>query len=769
MKTTHSQGLENFFLPVLSCVSRCTRLQSGMLRLYEAIKRTYRRVRGLPQLPLLLLGHTGAVWSVAFLPDGKQVISGSVDCSVRGWRIKGGGEVGKPIWEKGWVLAVAASGDGHWIATGGRENNITIWDAMTHEKVVQLEGHSDTIRSLAFSQDSGRVVSGSRDRTVIVWRSRTGERLVGPFTGHTHTVWEVGFSPSGKEIASCDGGAIHIWNSHSGELLRPINVAAVSCAWTPDGQQLIAGFEDGSVERFDSSSGSLLADWKAHIDLVSSIAVSRNGTFIASASRDRTVRLWDITTGSPTQIGSPLNCDDKVYSVAISLAGKHLMSGGGDGRVRIWRLKGMVPSSLLKNIPRIKKVMSSASEDSEPSPRGSPASGAVYMDFTDTRPSTPTTPRISPEKPSSEISRESRKIGTDEYSFLSYLQLPMAQALLASEGDVRPGSSTVNTSTALGEPIQHAPWSLDDVRSSFPNDLTGSVKREGEYPFASGSYGDIYRGTLHARGGSIDVAVKAIRTYAAEDGDDSGKKKRLNREIRVWLNLKHINVLPLFGTTMGFGHFPAMVCPWLEGGPLTSYLERRGDTLTTVERLVLLHDVAVGLQYLHSQTVVHGDLSGSNVLIDGNGRACIADFGLSTLLTALGESTFSTSFKAKGTLRWAAPELLHLNDHVPGEEENIPRVPPTPQSDIYSFGAITLQILTGKIPYHYYPRDEPVLLALSQGETPKRPSEMVVTDRRWIFIQQCWTSVDAGQSRPSDDEIVEFTRNELVKLVLPQS
>ncbi|KAF8834870.1 kinase-like protein [Paxillus ammoniavirescens] len=234
-------------------------------------------------------------------------------------------------------------------------------------------------------------------------------------------------------------------------------------------------------------------------------------------------------------------------------------------------------------------------------------------------------------------------------------------------------------------------------------------------------------------------------------------RRRLNREIRVWLDLKHINVLPLFGTTMGFGHLPAMVCPWLEGGPLTSYLERRDDDLTTGERLV------------HSKNIVHGDLSGSNVLIDGNGRACIADFGLSTLLTALGESTFSTSFKAKGTLRWAAPELLHLNDHASGEEENLPRALPTPQSDIYSFGAITLQILTGKIPYHYYPRDEPVLLALSQGETPKRPSEAVVTDHRWSFIQMCWISLGAGQSRPSDEEIVEFTRNELVRLVLPQS
>ncbi|KIJ12553.1 hypothetical protein PAXINDRAFT_43049, partial [Paxillus involutus ATCC 200175] len=159
--------------------------------------------------------------------------------------------------------------------------------------------------------------------------------------------------------------------------------------------------------------------------------------------------------------------------------------------------------------------------------------------------------------------------------------------------------------------------------------------------------------------------------------------QRLNREIRVWLDLKHVNVLPLFGTTMDFGQFPAMVCPWLEDGPLTSYLERRNDSLTTVERLILVADVAVGLQYLHSQTVVHGDLSGSNVLVQPGGRACISDFGMSTLLSELGGSTLPTSLQGGGTLRWAAPELLDLQ--VPDNADNLRKVVPTPQSDIYSF------------------------------------------------------------------------------------
>lgn len=70
------------------------------------------------------------------------------------------------------------------------------------------------------------------------------------------------------------------------------------------------------------------------------------------------------------------------------------------------------------------------------------------------------------------------------------------------------------------------------------------------------------------------------------------------------------------------------------------------------------------------------------------------------------------------------------------------------------------QILSGKVPYYYYTRDVQIIHAISKGIMPRRPTEDVVTDCRWDFIGQCWSS-DA-RSRPSGDEIVEFVKNELV-------
>ncbi|KIK81998.1 hypothetical protein PAXRUDRAFT_154763, partial [Paxillus rubicundulus Ve08.2h10] len=92
---------------------------------------------------------------------------------------------------------------------------------------------------------------------------------------------------------------------------------------------------------------------------------------------------------------------------------------------------------------------------------------------------------------------------------------------------------------------------------------------------------------------------------------------------------------------------------------------------------------------VHSQSIVHGDLSGVlEVIVDG--RACISDFALSMVLTDLGALTSATPRHEAGMLHWAAPELLDFQ--VFENEENPSDVLPTLQSDVYSFGRIMLQV-----------------------------------------------------------------------------
>ncbi|KIK19691.1 hypothetical protein PISMIDRAFT_30210 [Pisolithus microcarpus 441] len=221
--------------------------------------------------------------------------------------------------------------------------------------------------------------------------------------------------------------------------------------------------------------------------------------------------------------------------------------------------------------------------------------------------------------------------------------------------------------------------------------------------------------------------------------------QRFHRELGVWKKLDHKNVLPLFGIAFGFGFYPAMVCPWAPNGPLSQYLQLRHSTLPVAEKFQILDDVASGLQYLHKNHVTHGDLTGNNILIFGDGRAVLADFGMSTALKELWGSTYFTE-SARGTLRWAAPELFQCNeDGTTGFAG--------PPCDVYSFGSIILQVISGKAPYSYLNSDTQVVGMVVRGIRPERPSKPRIEDEQWDIIQWCWAP-DATQ-RPEIGEVAD--------------
>ncbi|KAG2356602.1 kinase-like domain-containing protein, partial [Suillus spraguei] len=137
-----------------------------------------------------------------------------------------------------------------------------------------------------------------------------------------------------------------------------------------------------------------------------------------------------------------------------------------------------------------------------------------------------------------------------------------------------------------------------------------------------------------------------------------------------------------------FGSIPALVSPWLENGSLTEYLQRKHKILSYNWKFALvsstLEDVARGLQYLHSNSIIHGDLSGNNVLVDKDGKASLIDFGLSALHSER-ISQALVPINAEGTVHYMAPECLTFDD-----EDNEWSVL-SPKSDVYSFGGIMLQ------------------------------------------------------------------------------
>ncbi|OAX32055.1 kinase-like protein [Rhizopogon vinicolor AM-OR11-026] len=234
--------------------------------------------------------------------------------------------------------------------------------------------------------------------------------------------------------------------------------------------------------------------------------------------------------------------------------------------------------------------------------------------------------------------------------------------------------------------------------------------------------------------------------------------RRVRRELNVWGRLKHDCILPLWGVANNFGPYPAMICPWVKNGALTGFLEREQDTLSSHDKFSLLNDIVVGLQYLHDKSIVHGDLTGSNVLVHGNGRACLADFGLSTIVMEfMGTSYFTNTIR--GNIRWAAKELFEVPED---DDDDQAAISLSIECDIYSFGSIALQVLTCKVPYYNVKKDIVVVGQVLSGKKPELPKGSHIAPSCWEFIQRCWLP---RADRPLVGEIVAFIAREQQALV----
>ncbi|KAG9219642.1 hypothetical protein CCMSSC00406_0006036 [Pleurotus cornucopiae] len=211
------------------------------------------------------------------------------------------------------------------------------------------------------------------------------------------------------------------------------------------------------------------------------------------------------------------------------------------------------------------------------------------------------------------------------------------------------------------------------LQSSFSDleDLTGFIIKKSQYSASSGGYADIWV----ADSTRAKLAVKVIRSFTDNQCDYMKKldkvipssfrkghrltlKQRLRREVVIWKELEHKNILPLLGIVRGFGPYVSMVCPWMAKGSLTQYLGRRGSGLCHQRRLQIIREVASGLAYLHSKDVIHGDLSGSNILLDDAERVCISDFGLATIVAQFRGTSLDSS-TVSGAIRWMAPDIMY--------------------------------------------------------------------------------------------------------------
>jgi WD40 repeat protein len=259
-------------------------------------------------------GHRASVVGVRFRPDGRHVVSASVDAMVRVWDATTGRDVAPPIVVSPPPPAAGASGairpDGRELANGATDGKVRLWDLETG-RVRTLPGHNGTVVGLAYDRDGLRLASTSALGTsrsdarpggeLKLWDVATGRELATPRRG-IGVFRFLAFSPDGHRLVLSDGGSFdesgeaYVWDVETGRELFPLHGHTgnvYQATYSPDGTRIATASLDRTVKLWDAASGQEVFTLRGHTAGVLGVAFSPNGHRLTSGSIDWTARVWD--------------------------------------------------------------------------------------------------------------------------------------------------------------------------------------------------------------------------------------------------------------------------------------------------------------------------------------------------------------------------------------------------------------------------------------------------------------------------------------------
>lgn len=251
--------------------------------------------------------------------------------------------------------------------------------------------------------------------------------------------------------------------------------------------------------------------------------------------------------------------------------------------------------------------------------------------------------------------------------------------------------------------------------------------------FAQGAFGKLYRGTYNGE----DVAIKILERPENDLGRAQLMETQFQQEVMMLATLKHPNIVRFIGACRK----PMLWCivtEYAKGGSVRQFLTRRSNRSVPLKLAVKQAlDVARGMAYVHGLGLIHRDLKSDNLLIFADKSIKIADFGVARIEVQTEGMTPET-----GTYRWMAPEMIQHR-------------PYTQKVDVYSFGIVLWELITGMLPFQNMTAVQAAFAVVNKGVRPIVPSDClpVLSD----IMTRCW---DANPDvRPPFMEVVRMLEN----------
>jgi WD40 repeat protein len=342
------------------------------------------------EMLLTYAGHTGSVLHVAASSDGANLASAGTDGTVKMWETGLVGELNAfslgpgasvfgrfayspdsrhvaigdmagpaSVWdplagelvltlpeveEGAGSVVVAYSPDGTLLAVSAGNGAIHIWDLESRQVVQTLTGHEGLVVELAFSPDGRRLASAGFDGLGAVWDLESGQAL--RLTQDEQFLFGIAFSPDGSQVATTspmietdpEERGIHVWDAATGTELYTLAItdtlSVYVVRYSPDGELIAAGIQEGHVLVWETSTGELAWRLTGHTGLVAGVDFGPEGKLLTSSSKDNTVKVWDMDAGK--ELATLYGQTGGLGGHAFSPDGMHIATTDGDGTVFVY-------------------------------------------------------------------------------------------------------------------------------------------------------------------------------------------------------------------------------------------------------------------------------------------------------------------------------------------------------------------------------------------------------------------------------------------------